>query len=161
MSRFRSAARTNLTLGLAVLALEACICTAIGCSDGFEIDFASKGSWPSATYEVVITTDGSTSSATVVLPFESCAVGPAYSGTHDWTLIQSGCALSPSEHSLGGITFAPAMPAHVEVVVTMDGQEVAAGSYAPIYQHVQPNGPMCGPTCLVAPSETLEVSFSD
>jgi hypothetical protein len=148
--------RSLVGLGVAALfALESCACTAIGCASGFQIDFASTGGWPSGVYGVTITADGTTASATVALPFASCAVEPVYSGTHDWILIESGCALSANEHSLGGIAFAPDMPTHVDIVVTRDGRQAAVGSYAPSYQQSQPNGPFCGPTCYSAPDATL------
>lgn len=133
-------------------------CTLIGCGPPFEVRFMPAGGrWSAGTYNVAVTADGTEGSCVVILPFPSCQAAPVCTGSRDWYLLDSGCALAPDQHGISGLVFAMSTAANVEVVVSRDGQQLADGVFTPTYKTSQPNGPGCGDTCLGAPAGTMAI----
>jgi hypothetical protein len=60
---------------------------------------------------------------------------------------------------VGGVEFATAAPAKVDVIVSKDGRRIGGATFEPTYQTSKPNGPNCEPTCRTAPRTSLMVTF--
>jgi hypothetical protein len=133
-------------------------CTLIGCGPRFEVRFMpAAGKWSAGTYTVAVTADGTAGSCVATLPFPSCQVAPECTGSRDWYLLDSGCALAPDQHGISGLVFGMSTPANVAVVVTRDGQQLADGVFTPTYESSQPNGPGCGDTCFGAMAGVMAI----
>jgi len=136
-------------------------CTLIGCGPAFEVRFQlAGGNWSAGTYNVTVTADGTAASCDVTLPLGSCQTSSVLcTGVHDWEFSYGGCALPPEQHAIYGITFWRATPTNVEVVFSRDGQQLAEGTFTPIYESSEPNGPGCGDTCYGAPAVTMPIQL--
>src|SRR5262245_33666784 len=129
-------------------------CTAMGCEDGFTIQFSARQ--PGA-YTFDIAADATVISCTAVLPLPPCGT-PATQCSNALVFIgESGCALSDADQSLENLTFMDVHPETVTVTVHRDGAEIASQTFTPAYQRVAPNGEECGPICHQA-SATLTLS---
>jgi hypothetical protein len=132
-------------------------CTLIGCAAPFEARFqVAAGQWPAGTYKVSVTADGIAASCDVTLPLGSCQTSSLECmGSPDWDVDYGGCALPPEQHAIYGVTFWRTTPTNVDIVLSRDGRQLAEGTFTPIYQSSQPNGPGCGDTCFGAPAATI------
>jgi hypothetical protein len=150
-----------LALALLCIAQVGCStkqCTLIGCGPPFEVRFMPPGGkWSAGTYTVAVTADGRAGSCVVTLPFPSCQTAPECTGSRDWYLLDSGCALAPDQHGISGLVFGMSTPMNVEVVVSRDGQQLADGAFTPAYASSQPNGPGCDDTCFGAPAGMMAI----
>ena len=157
MRRFALRDRACLLVSVGTL-LPGCIqethaCTLIGCASGMEIQLQAP-SWPQASYDVQVVTDGATRTCTVALPF-SCDTRPSCVPAEGaWVLGLSGCMLGPGQESLSGVILNDA-PGSIDVQVRRDGKVVGQAHAEPTYRESRPNGPDCEPVCRTAPSITL------
>jgi len=132
-------------------------CTLIGCGNSFQVPFQpAAGHWSPGRYDVTVVADGASGICTVTLPFDSCASAPVCTGADGWSVLESGCALAPELHAIAGVTFTTT-PKNVQILISLDGRQVASGSFVPTYKVFQPNGPDCEPTCSQAVAATLVV----
>lgn len=129
-------------------------CTEIGCQNGLHLTW-DQGPWKPGPYTIEVTLDGTKVTCEGKLPLPACDAGPGFKCTPGASLRlgESGCALPPEQHGLGGIDI-DTMPAQVRIVVRRDGVEVGAQEITPKYQESRPNGPQCEPVCRQA-SATL------
>jgi hypothetical protein len=151
-----------LALGVWIAAQSGCAektCPTIGCGRAFEVNFLpANGQWAAGTYSIAVTADVTSGACDVTLPLAPCtSSSESCQGTRDWDAIESGCALPAEQHAIGGIVFGKATPASVDVVVSLDGRQLAAETFVPTYQTSHPNGSDCPGTCMGAPSATLSI----
>jgi hypothetical protein len=151
-----------LALGVWIAAQSGCAektCPTIGCGRAFEVSFLpANGQWAAGTYSIAVTADVTSGACDVTLPLAPCtSSSESCQGTRDWDAIESGCALPAEQHAIGGIVFGKATPASVDVVVSLDGRQLAAETFVPTYQTSHPNGSDCPGTCMGAPSATLSI----
>ncbi len=143
---------TTLTLGLA---LSGCPlgpdCTAIGCTDGAELTFATALVAP-GDYVVRVDVDGEPFTCESSIPLvegeESACDAP------DVFLMTSGSALSDG-HAITGIMVLRAGVTLIDIEVDLDDELIAATWVEPAFETLQPNGPDCEPTCEYA-AETVQ-----
>lgn len=121
-------------------------CTEMGCEDGLAVRVTPTAGWPAGAYTFTIEADGETTACTGALPLPACGTAAITCDKPGVQIGESGCALEPSAHAFGDITFTSS-PASVSVAVERDGEPVGAQSWTPSYRTVQPNGPSCPPTC--------------
>jgi hypothetical protein len=130
------------------------MCTAMGCEDGFTIQFSARQ--PGA-YTFDIVADGTVISCTAELPLLPCGTPASQCSDARVFIGESGCALSDADHSLENLTFSGVHPDTVTVTAHRDGAEIASQTFTPTYQRLAPNGEECGPICHNA-SATLTLS---
>lgn len=130
-------------------------CTLIGCGSAFQVTFQKTSAWAAGDYRVVVGMDGTNVECTATLPLTCDAPFPC--SDPNVLLILSGCALPPSEHSLGGVDIVLGTPATVSIEVFYQGQSVATDQWTPAYITSRPNGAACDPECTTAPGETMTI----
>jgi len=128
-------------------------CTEIGCGPAFIVDFERPEPWARGVYGVEVVVDGDAFTCPREIPL-TCDDDPACPRP-DVQLIEIGCALGVGEQALGGLQFIGDPPAHVEVRVLENDEEIGQGSFDPAYTESQPNGPECEPTCTQAPNAAV------
>jgi hypothetical protein len=120
-------------------------CTQMGCDDGASIAFSLTE--PGA-YSFELVADGTPVTCSATLPLPPCGQAPAATCSLPSVMLEaSGCALSPAEHALVGISFMGEHPTAIEVAVVRDGTELGRQTFAPSYGRLAPNGEECGPIC--------------
>jgi hypothetical protein len=145
----------DVLIGLSLLAASAAwlpgcelaSCTDIGCGPALRVEFLG-GASEAGEYEITVTADGVVTTCTATLPFASCetAVSCDRSDQGFWVM-QSGCALDPSDQSLDGLEWTGSGPESLRVEVRRDGSLVGTADATPAYHTSHPNGPDCGPIC--------------
>jgi hypothetical protein len=124
-------------------------CTEAGCADGYSLSVqAESGLLPNGRYDVRVTPkDASSQECHFVVSDTGCASGHC--------VTESSCNASYivgyQEHGLPDevIIGYPLFDDSVAVVVARDSAVVFDAVLLPEYREIQPNGPECGPTCLV------------
>lgn len=131
-------------------------CTLIGCGAPFEVEFVRSGGWPAGDYRVQVDADGQRTVCDITVPFTCQQSAVCDRADPGFFVTLSGCALDPSQESIGGVVFhGENTPANVTVEVFLDGASLGSGSFTPTYTESHPNGPDCEPTCKTAPSARL------
>lgn len=158
-----------LRLALLGLTLVACVpgaqssgspaarpCTEIGCVSGFSVELERPGPWSTGRYRVEVSGDASgVCEVDLLLACERptrCS-GPA--GVVN--VVMSGCALGPGQQALSQVSVNGA-PGTITVTVMQDDRQLGRGTFFPVYQTSQPNGPGCDPICRTAPPGTLHLA---
>ena len=134
-------------------------CTLIGCGPAFAIDFQANAPWAPGTYLIEVNADGAVGACQITLPLPACGTTSlTCTGTRTWAPSESGCALPAAQQAIAGIVFSVITPATIEVIVSRDGQRLAAQSFTPRYTTSNPNGPDCASTCRGAPNASLTLA---
>lgn len=122
-------------------------CTEMGCSNGYVLGLQPiDGRFPAGRYDVHLSPEGDiTRSCYFVVSDdpEECASGHCVRTENCNAVYMMG----PDRDAVAIIYSVTEGPIRVEV--QRDGTVVGAGTFVPGYRTVQPNGPYCGPTCLV------------
>lgn len=121
-------------------------CTMIGCLNGFQASFETKGPLPPGHYVVDVEADGVRGSYEVDLPLPACDTHGKHTGELKFGVGESGCALPPDQHTLSGLNI-ESTPKQVKVRVVRTGTILADVTLAPTYKESRPNGPQCEPVC--------------
>lgn len=119
-------------------------CTAIGCSNGFTLNF-NASSWAPGKYRIELVVDGVDGTCEATLPLTSTSKSTCT--LPDVQLGLSGSALPAAEQGLVGLMWT-SLPKEVEIKMFLDDNALGQPwSFEPMYQTTQPNGATCGPTC--------------
>lgn len=127
-------------------------CTEIGCSDGFQVEFNPPMSWAKGHHKFNIETNTGKTTCEITLPLPPCdqGLGQKCTGDSHIRLVESGCALPPSQHGISGVSFGGTKPTSVRITILRSNTIVGEKSFSPEYKTFRPNGEGCGPECSVA-----------
>ena len=120
-------------------------CTELGCGPAFTIEL-DEGVFAGGDYQMVVTSDGVTTSCTVTLPIASCPDGFSCDRPDPGFFIELNDCGGTLER-LEAIVFHTQAPAQIDVEVSKAGTVLGSDSFQPAYTTSQPNGPDCEPTC--------------
>lgn len=125
-------------------------CTEIGCSSSLTLGMhlVAKGK-----YTIRVNLDGETVTCMTELPLAACdSRTTPVCDTKDFLLTESGCALSPDQHSLGDLMIMRT-PKRAQISIERDGASLGTEILEPRYSTSRPNGPGCEPTCTQASAQ--------
>lgn len=128
-------------------------CTEMGCTEGFDLAFlpAITGS---GSFSVELVADEASITCTASLPFDEADLGGCTDPNVYLSL--SGTELPDDQQEIPGI-YLGTTPASLGITVKRDGAIIGEGSFSPVYETLQPNGPDCGPICSYD-SDSLPIS---
>ena len=140
-----------LTVTLLMFEAAGCGCTAVGCTDLFQVVFNKVSTvWEPGSYVVSISADGQQNTCTFDLPSVG---GVNCTGNLQADLDVIGASGASNEiKGLNGVLIF-GTPTLVQVTVARDGVNLGTNAFLPNYREDQPNGALCEPTCHVDGSE--------
>ncbi|MGH9461637.1 MAG: hypothetical protein ACRD1X_10505 [Vicinamibacteria bacterium] len=136
-------------------------CTQIGCENGLNVELRPASGWPAGEYQFQIQADGVAVTCRGSLPLANCSAPRNVTCDIEGLVqvVESGCALPANAQAFPGLRFdAKLRPSKLAISITRDGRLVGEADIVPSFQTVQPNGPVCPPTCDVAHA-VLDVHF--
>jgi hypothetical protein len=120
----------------------------MGCENGLDIALVRPSGWPAGNYRLTLAIDGKSVRCEGQLPLAACDAGPSFHCDDDsLTVTESGCALPPSEHAIGGLHSTTTEGSEASLLIEHEGSIQATAKLTPNFQTVQPNGPGCEPVC--------------
>jgi hypothetical protein len=144
---------TTLTVAFLMVYASGCSCTEVGCSGGVAIGFnKTSGAWEPGKYVISIDGDGRKLSCSADLPLVNAPTCDNEIAMH--------IDVDAPDASASSYTIKDAQidfsPTKLIISITRDGAEIAKTTFTPTYTKFEPNGELCGPTCLGA-EETMTV----
>jgi len=137
-------------------------CTAADCSDGFGVFLVADEPLREGSYEVEVTMDGGPETCSFVVTGGPSAEEPvcsdstrlrAFASTHD-----SGAPPDPdAPNAIVVDVFVASTTAVLEV--RHDAAPLFEQTFRPTYQTVAPNGPECGPVCMLAAPQQVTLAY--
>ena len=119
------------------------------CESGLRIALVTPAFLPGA-YSLILNADGAESACAFVIGGlqDGCVEGPC--------LVDDDCGVIPNlsfpPHSVV-VPVGPGAPQRVTISVLRGGQEIAASTFSPTYQILEPAGPGCEPLCEIASAQ--------
>lgn len=146
-------------------------CTDAGCQDGTSISFHSPGDqWAAGEYELALVVDGKSSSCSMQLPeqapsdltpksmnCESSDVEVSWTPKHSCETTsddEEDCSSLPGQYRV--VAQLKGTPDAVELQLKLDDAQLVESELELTYTELTPNGPDCGPVCLVS-SNSVDV----
>jgi len=123
-------------------------CGELGCTSGLDLELVRSSPWPHGSYRVTLRIDGKSVSCEGSLPLRPCDQGPSFHcDDPSISLSESGCALPPEQHAIGGLRSTATETSDVSLVIEHQGALQATAKLTPTFQTLQPNGAGCEPVC--------------
>jgi len=130
-------------------------CTQMGCMNGVNFTVDPNYDWKNGGYQIEVALGFKKVSCNGILPLRACDQGPSFVCDDPAVqVIESGCALPPPQHGIGGIQINDD-PAKIIIRIARNNKTIVTRTVVPQYTTSQPNGPGCEPVCRGASFDLL------